>query len=82
MSWRFLTSGESHGRGLLVIVDGLPSGLTITRDHLTDLLARRRRGFGRGSRMALEGDELTLETQPLRLEGGGEATSVLRWRRD
>ncbi len=60
MSWRFLTSGESHGRGLLVIVDGLPSGLTITRDHLTSMLARRRRGFGRGSRMALEGDELTL----------------------
>ncbi|GAB1485819.1 hypothetical protein MASR2M79_08660 [Aminivibrio sp.] len=60
MSWRFLTSGESHGRGLLVIVDGLPSGLTITRDYLTSMLARRRRGFGRGSRMALEGDELTL----------------------
>ena len=60
MSWRFLTSGESHGRGLLVIADGLPAGLTVSRDHLASMLARRRRGFGRGSRMALEGDELTL----------------------
>ncbi len=60
MSWRFLTSGESHGRGLLVIADGLPAGLAVSRDHLASMLARRRRGFGRGKRMALEGDNLTL----------------------
>ena len=60
MAWRFLTSGESHGRGLLVVVDGLPAGLSISRDNLTGVMARRRRGFGRGDRKNVERDELTL----------------------
>ncbi len=60
MAWRFLTSGESHGRGLLVVVDGLPAGLSISRDDLTGVMARRRRGFGRGGRKNVERDELTL----------------------
>jgi chorismate synthase len=60
MAWRFLTSGESHGRGLLVVVDGLPAGLPISRDDLTGVMARRRRGFGRGGRKNVERDELTL----------------------
>lgn len=60
MAWRFLTSGESHGRGLLVVVDGLPAGLAVSRDDLASILVRRRRGFGRGDRQAIERDELTL----------------------
>lgn len=60
MSWRFLTSGESHGRGLLVIVEGLPSGLSVSREDLSSVLERRRRGFGRGARKNAERDELTV----------------------
>ncbi|MBL3540558.1 chorismate synthase [Aminivibrio sp.] len=60
MAWRFLTSGESHGRGLLVVVDGLPAGLSVSRDDLSGVMARRRRGFGRGGRKNVERDELTL----------------------
>ena len=57
---RFLTAGESHGQGLVVILEGLPAGLPITAEQIQDELARRRLGFGRGPRMRFEQDELTL----------------------
>ncbi len=57
---RFLTSGESHGPGLVATVEGLPAGLTVTREGIAQELARRRLGFGRGPRMRLEQDELEI----------------------
>lgn len=57
---RFLTAGESHGPGLVTIVEGLPAGLPFLRDGLSAELARRRLGFGRGRRMQLEQDELEI----------------------
>ncbi|MDQ3898366.1 MAG: chorismate synthase [Actinomycetota bacterium] len=57
---RYLTAGESHGKALVVIVDGLPAGLPITVEDIAGELARRRLGYGRGPRMRFEQDELTL----------------------
>jgi chorismate synthase len=57
---RFLTAGESHGRGLVVTVEGLPAKLPVTVEAVADELARRRLGFGRGPRMRFERDELVL----------------------
>jgi len=57
---RFLTAGESHGRALLVTIEGLPAGLEITADDIQAELARRRLGYGRGPRMRFEQDELTI----------------------
>ncbi|TAN19913.1 MAG: chorismate synthase [Actinomycetota bacterium] len=57
---RFFTAGESHGKGLVVIVEGLPAGLEITKEEIQSELARRRLGYGRGPRMRFEADELTL----------------------
>ncbi|MDJ0925010.1 MAG: chorismate synthase [Acidimicrobiia bacterium] len=57
---RFLTAGESHGPGLVTIVEGLPAGLAITAEGLASELARRRLGYGRGKRMQLEKDELEI----------------------
>ena len=57
---RFLTAGESHGRALVVVVEGLPAGLPITVDEIGSELARRRLGYGRGPRMRFEADELTV----------------------
>ncbi len=57
---RFLTSGESHGPGLVATVEGLPAGLSVTKGGIADELARRRLGFGRGPRMRLERDELEI----------------------
>ena len=53
---RFLTAGESHGRGLVVVVDGVPAGLALDLARLTALLRRRQGGYGRGRRMAIESD--------------------------
>src|SRR5437773_5408109 len=57
---RFLTAGESHGRALMVIVEGLPAGLPLTVEEVQAELARRRLGFGRGPRMRFEQDDVTL----------------------
>ncbi len=57
---RYLTAGESHGRALVVIVEGLPAGLAVTVEDLRAELARRRLGYGRGPRMRFEQDEVTI----------------------
>jgi len=57
MSIRLLSSGESHGKGFLIIIEGMPSGLAISKSDIERQLARRRRGYGRGDRMKLEKDE-------------------------
>ena len=54
---KFLTAGESHGRGLLGILDGMPAGLEISEDYISVHLARRQRGYGRGGRMKIEKDQ-------------------------
>ncbi len=55
---RWLTSGESHGEALVGILDGLPAGVALTTDDVRAALARRRLGYGRGSRQKFEQDEL------------------------
>ncbi len=57
---RFLTAGESHGRALVVIVEGLPAGLEVTVADIQGELARRRLGYGRGPRMRFEVDDVTI----------------------
>jgi len=57
---RFLTAGESHGQGLVVILEGLPAGLEVAEEQIQSELARRRLGYGRGPRMRFEQDQLTL----------------------
>jgi chorismate synthase len=57
---RFLTAGESHGQALVSVVEGVPAGLELSAEGFTSELARRRLGFGRGPRMRLERDELTI----------------------
>lgn len=53
---RFTTAGESHGKGTLVILEGVPAGLPITPLDIARDLARRQLGYGRGGRMAIEKD--------------------------
>ncbi|MGC2168789.1 MAG: chorismate synthase [Acidimicrobiales bacterium] len=57
---RFLTAGESHGPSLSVIVEGLPAGLSISEETVSNELARRRLGYGRGPRMRFERDVVRL----------------------
>lgn len=57
---RWLTAGESHGRELVAILEGLPAGVEVTTELVQEALAQRRLGFGRGARMKLEKDEVSL----------------------
>src|SRR5215471_3332849 len=53
---RFLTAGESHGKALVAIIEGVPAGLAIDFDAVTRELRRRQTGYGRGRRMLIESD--------------------------
>jgi chorismate synthase len=57
---RLLTAGESHGRALVAIVEGLPAGLPVVAEEISGELARRRLGYGRGPRQRFETDEIKL----------------------
>ncbi len=57
---RWLTAGESHGRALVAICEGVPAGVKITTEDIAAALARRRAGYGRGARMTFEQDEVEL----------------------
>ncbi len=57
---RWLTAGESHGPALVAILEGLPAGVPVTTDSVSEDLARRRLGAGRGARMKFEQDKVTL----------------------
>jgi len=60
MSFRFTTAGESHGPGLVTIVEGLPAGLKLDRETLDSDMARRQLGHGRGGRMKIETDRVEI----------------------
>ncbi len=59
--FRFITSGESHGPGLNVILEGLPAGIMITEEDIEKDLIRRQKGFGRGGRMKIEKDKALIK---------------------
>lgn len=56
----FKTAGESHGKGLVAIIDGLPAGIEVDIEHINDKLARRQGGYGRGGRMKIEKDRVEI----------------------
>ena len=57
---RFLTAGESHGKVLVVIIDGMPAGLPVREVAINRELARRQKGYGRGARMKIEQDRVEI----------------------
>lgn len=57
---RFLTAGESHGKGLTVIIEGMPAGIPISVDFINHELEKRQKGAGSGGRMLIEKDEVEI----------------------
>ena len=55
-NFRFLTAGESHGKALTVIVEGVPAGLPLDEEYIAHDLKRRQGGYGRSQRMSIEKD--------------------------
>ena len=54
---KLMTSGESHGKALSVIIEGIPAGLEIDPKFINNELSRRQKGYGRGTRMKIESDK-------------------------
>ena len=59
---RFMTAGESHGPGLVALLEGIPAGVSISEAYIRRDLARRQVGYGRGGRMQIETDYAVLQT--------------------
>lgn len=62
MIFRFLTAGESHGKCLTAIIEGIPAGVKISVEEINTLLARRQQGYGRGDRMKIEKDKVIINS--------------------
>src|SRR5918911_2875562 len=58
--FRFTTAGESHGRALVAVVEGLPAGLPVDVSQINRELERRQWGYGRGGRMKIERDRVEI----------------------
>jgi chorismate synthase len=57
---RFLDAGESHGKALVAIIEGVPSNFNLNFEYINEELKRRQKGYGRGSRMAIEDDKVEI----------------------
>lgn len=57
---KYLTAGESHGKGLSIIIEGMPSNITIDKEYIDYHLRRRQQGYGRGGRMKIESDKVDI----------------------
>jgi chorismate synthase len=83
MHFRFQTAGESHGRGLVTTVDGVPAGLSLVAARDIDPELRRRQGgYGRGGRMAIEKDAAELLAGVRLGESLGSPIALVVWNRD
>ena len=80
--FRFLTAGESHGRGLVAIIEGVPAGLALDEDYIACDLARRQAGYGRGARMEIERDRAEILSGVRHGITMGSPISLLIWNRD
>ena len=82
MTFRFTTAGESHGRGLVGILEGIPAGLPISAADVDLELQRRQGGYGRGARMKIEADRIEWLSGVRAGETLGSPIAMLIWNRD
>ena len=82
MTFRFTTAGESHGRGLVGILEGIPAGLPVSAERINVELKRRMGGYGRGARMKIESDQIEWLAGVRAGETLGSPIAMLVWNRD
>ncbi|HJQ66938.1 MAG TPA: chorismate synthase, partial [Gemmatimonadales bacterium] len=82
MTLRFTTAGESHGRGLVAVLEGVPAGLPVSAGPINAELKRRMAGYGRGARMKIEADEIEWLGGVRAGETIGAPIAMLVWNRD
>src|SRR3989449_6532767 len=80
--FRFTTAGESHGRALVPVLEGLPAGLPLSAERINAELKRRMGGYGRGARMKIEADQIGWLAGVRAGETLGSPIAMLVWNRD
>src|SRR5881398_3920177 len=80
--FRFITAGESHGRGLVAVLEGIPAGLPLSAERINVELKRRMGGYGRGARMKIEADQIEWLAGVRAGETLGSPIAMLMWNRD
>jgi chorismate synthase len=78
----FTTAGESHGKGLVAVLEGIPAGLVLEAAHVDADLRRRMAGYGRGARMKIESDAAELLAGVRAGQTLGSPIAMLIWNRD
>src|SRR5712691_10362738 len=79
---RFLTAGESHGRGLVVVLEGMPAGVSFDVEQIHYDLKRRQGGYGRGGRMKIKSDQIDLISGVRFGKTIGSPISFVIWNKD
>jgi len=82
VTFRFTTAGESHGRGLVAVLEGIPAGLPVSADRINAELKRRMGGYGRGARMKIEADQIEWLAGVRAGQTLGSPIAMLVWNRD
>ncbi|SHG66891.1 chorismate synthase [Thermosyntropha lipolytica DSM 11003] len=79
---KLITSGESHGKGLVGIIEGMPAGLKVDEGYINNELTRRQKGYGRGGRMSIEKDKVEIIGGVRNGETLGGPISFVIWNND
>ncbi len=79
---RYLTAGESHGRALVGILEGMPAGLSVSKEKIDTQLKRRQGGYGRGGRMQIEHDQIEVLSGIRAGVTLGSPIALVIWNRD
>lgn len=79
---KFITAGESHGKGLIAIIEGIPAHLDIRVEDINVELERRQKGYGRGSRMKIEADHAEILSGVRNCETIGSPIAIAVWNKD
>ena len=81
-NFNFVTAGESHGKGLVAVAQGMVAGLSISEEYIVRDLKRRQAGYGRGARMKIEQDRAEILSGVRHGFTIGSPISLLIWNRD
>ena len=79
---KITTAGESHGKGLFAIIEGMPAGLEIDVERINKELSRRQSGYGRGARQSIERDEVEILSGVVNRKTTGSPITLAVWNRD
>jgi chorismate synthase len=78
----YITSGESHGKGIFVTISGIPSNLLIDENFINNELKRRQSGYGRGERMKIESDKIEILSGVIKGKTTGAPVTLAIWNKD